>query len=101
MEEQAYRASRLLRALGSPVRYSIVKELENRKMTPGELSASLRRKVSTISDHLQVLRSLDIVRYEGRSGKVLYWLKYGDILGILNTAEKCVSKMKLETSALR
>jgi DNA-binding transcriptional ArsR family regulator len=77
MKEILYRESRVARVLGEPSKYAIVELLMRAKsLNVSEISRSLRRAESTISHHLALLKSLEIVRYEVHSGGVYYWIKY-------------------------
>lgn len=101
MIEKAYRTSRVLLAMGEPIKYQIVRKLEKEKKTPGELAKELHRSTATISYHLSILKKLDIVRYNTEKGNVKYWLKYPEIGELLNHAERCTSKMKLKDYRFR
>ena len=77
MKEILYRESRVAKALGEPSKYAIVALLMRAKsLNVSEIARTLKRAKSTISHHLALLKSLEIVRYEVRSGAVYYWIKY-------------------------
>ena len=77
MKEILYRESRVAKVLGEPSKYAIVTLLMRaRSLNVSEISKMLKRAESTISHHLALLKSLEIVRYEVRSGAVYYWIKY-------------------------
>ena len=77
MKEILYRESRVAKVLGEPSKYAIVTLLMRaRSLNVSEISKVLKRAESTISHHLALLKSLEIVRYEVRSGAVYYWIKY-------------------------
>lgn len=97
MEERSYRASRLLTALGNPLRFQIVEALKDGKKTPAELASLFNRSVSTVSGHLAVLRSLDVVRYDSEAGRVYYWLKRKQILDLLARAKRCADAMEMKS----
>ena len=83
MKENEYRASRLLRELGVPVRYQIAKPLEQGAMTVGQISAALGRSRTTISHHLHIHRAVDVVGYETKGRNVVYRLKASLVPGLL------------------
>lgn len=93
MEEGQYRESRLCRLLGNPVVYRIVALLgENGPLTPAALGEKTGRSVQTVSGHLAKLRAMDVVRYETRGGKTLYWLKHGvEVEAVVKALEKLVT----------
>ena len=92
MEEMDFRATRLLKMLGNPVRYRIVQALGKGKKTPGQLATLLQRPVGTISTHLAKLRALDVVRYKGDGKHVWYWLKTPETVGVLAQARQCAKR---------
>lgn len=77
MKEAMYRESRVARVLGEPARYLIVALLLKRgPLQVSEIVKYMRRSQPTISHHLSVLRSLEIVRYETKPEGIYYWIKY-------------------------
>lgn len=89
-----YRASRCCRILGNPTAYLILRCLDTKRKTPGELSQELRVPVSTISMTLRHLRQLDLVRYETRRNTKEYWIKEREILDILGLLEQWVESLR-------
>ena len=94
MQETTYRASRCCRVLGNPTAYLIVRCMDRKRKTPGDLSEELRIPFSTISMTLRHLRQIDLVRYETKGRVKEYWIKDIKILGILDTLEKWVNSMR-------
>jgi DNA-binding transcriptional ArsR family regulator len=77
VRESRYRESRMCRALGNPVVYSIVRLLHERgAMSPTKIADVVGRRLQTVSGHLATLRAVDLVRYERRNGVTRYWLKH-------------------------
>ena len=77
MKEVLYRQSRIARALGEPARYLIATLLLKRgPLQVSEIVKCMRRSQPTVSHHLSVLRSLEIVRYETKPEGIYYWIKY-------------------------
>ena len=72
MKELEYRTSRLFRALGSPIRYQIIKALTKGRRRPADLKQLLKRSLKTTSSHLAVLRAADLVRYDWEKGTMWY-----------------------------
>jgi len=94
MPETMYRASRCCRTLGNPTAYLILRCLDNKRKTPGELSGELRVPLPTVSATLRHLRQLDLVRYQTRGNTKDYWVKDREVLSILETIEKWVEAMR-------
>lgn len=94
MPETMYRASRCCRILGNPTAYLILRCLDIKHKTPGELSQELRMPISTISMTLRHLRQLDMVRYETQGNTKQYWIKERKILNILGFLEQWVEDMR-------
>ena len=77
MEERAYRQSRLCRVLGNPLAFSIVSLLvENKDITPSQISRGVGRSVSRMSHVLAALRMMEVVRYETNGKQASYRLKH-------------------------
>lgn len=98
MPETEYRASRVCRILGNPTAYQVIKSLFKRAKMPTELARELGLSVQTISDVLAKLRNIDLVRYEVKSDKRIYWLKDVVIMNICRDLEKYVKRMRVHKS---
>lgn len=96
MREKHYRASRLMRELGVPIRYQIVKMLEKGPKTVGQLAQLLDPHPTTISHHLHILRAVDVVRYETKGRNAVYWLKAELVPALLAVAERCAAKLEIK-----
>ena len=94
MNELPYRASRILRALGNPLRYRLIKRLLRYPATPGQLAEEFHRSIFVISRHLGVLRSLDLVCYTPKPPTYLYEAKYPSLQAILRVAEVCATRIR-------
>jgi DNA-binding HxlR family transcriptional regulator len=96
MPETMYRASRFCRVLGNPTAYLILRCLERGRKTPGNLSKELKIPVSTISSTLRNLRQLELVRYETKGTRKVYWIKDLKVLNILTGIEEWVESMRMK-----
>ncbi len=96
MLETHYRASRFCRVLGNPTAYQILKMLMISKATPTILSQKIGLSLKTISDTLRHLRQVNIVRYETKSNKKIYFLKDQSLDKILRSIEKYVERMRIK-----
>ena len=96
MKEAHYRASRLLKELGVPTRYQIVKLLEKSPLTVGEIALALNKTVYSISHHLHILRAIDVVRYDRAGKNAIYRLKASLVPDLLTLAERCATELEFK-----
>jgi predicted transcriptional regulator len=76
MPEADYRSSRLLRALGSPKAFALVKLLvQHDVLNVEDLASRLHRTPWDVSKMLKPLRDLDVVRFQKDGRYTLYTLK--------------------------
>ncbi len=94
MKEIAYRASRILRALGNPLRYRMLSRLAWFPATPGQLAREMKRPLFVISHHLALLRALDLVCYHPVHSIPTYSVKYGVIRELLAVAEGSARELR-------
>jgi ArsR family transcriptional regulator, repressor of sdpIR and other operons len=64
--------TRSLQALADPTRRAILQMLNQRDMTAGEIGARFAISAPSVSHHLSVLKSADLVRAE-RSGQTIVY----------------------------
>jgi len=63
----------VLRALGNINRLKIIDILSRgKKMSVGELAKQLRISLKSTSNHLAILKNLDVLEAEGANGRVFY-----------------------------
>jgi len=74
MEEELKISKNLLKTLTVDTRANILKTLEKRPMTASELSRRLGKHVTTVSEHLDLLKSSDLVERVERPGRK--WVYY-------------------------
>jgi hypothetical protein len=89
MNELDYRTTRILKALGNPLRYRILLRLLQEPATPTRLARELQRGLDAVSRNLAVLRSLDLVCYRPRSHHLVYGVKHGAVAPFLAAALDC------------
>ena len=94
MPETQYRASRMCRVLGNPTAYQIVRALGRSNKTPSELASAVGVSIPAVSITLRTLRNIDIVRYEQRAKRRVYWVKDSAVLRVLDDLEKYVERMR-------
>jgi len=73
-EEELKVSKKLLKTLTVDTRTDILKNLEKRPMTASELSRKLDKHVTTVSEHLNVLKKSDLVERVERPGRK--WIYY-------------------------
>jgi DNA-binding transcriptional ArsR family regulator len=100
MNETDYRACRIFRALGNPLRYRLLLRLVTAPATPGALAAEFTRPLCTISSHLTILRDLDIVRFKPRPPYNVYSVKYDRLSDLLADGERFVRDVLSACGAL-
>src|SRR5207247_5859145 len=89
MKEIEYRAAMVLECVGEPVRFQILRHLQDKPRAVIELSRLTKRHQATVCQHLAALRSLHVVRYRNRGKFTFYELKSKRIAQILELAARC------------
>jgi len=93
MKENEYRAAMLLECLGEPVRFQILRHLEDGPKTVSHLARLTHRHPTTVCHHLGVLRALHVVRYRNRGRFTFYELKVPAISDLLRLAIRNAPKL--------
>jgi len=89
MREIDFRGAMLLECVGEPVRFHILRHLQAGPKAVGELARLTKRHQVTISQHLAVLRNLQVVRYRNRGRFTFYELKMRRVAQLLDMAVQC------------
>jgi DNA-binding transcriptional ArsR family regulator len=74
MEDEIKISRELLKTIAADTRVEILKALEERPMTASELSRFLKKHVTTISEHLELLKNFNLVERIERPGRK--WVYY-------------------------
>ena len=74
-------ASRIFRALADPTRRQILQELKAGELAAGEIVARFRISGPSISRHLSILKSADLVSERREGNRILYRLEPEEIAG--------------------
>ena len=90
MLEREFQASRMMKILGNPTRFMIVKQLLEESLTPSQIAEKIDRKPNNISQHLIVLKNSNIVRFKTIGGNVYYRIKNTRVKGLILSAEESV-----------
>lgn len=85
MQENAGRASSLLKSMANESRLMILCQLSQGEMTVGELSQRIPLSQSALSQHLGILRREELVKTRRQSQYVWYSLDSGDASAVINT----------------
>ena len=80
MKEEEIRAIKLYKALANPTRYKILKRLMEKERCVGELTKFARKTNQTVSEHLRILKNLDIIKYHMEKKNVIYEIKKTKLL---------------------
>lgn len=89
--------ARVIKALGHPTRLFIVDELSRGERSVLDLTAQVGSDVSTVSRHLAVLKSVDLVQTEKRGSQVFYSLRVPCVLDFFGCVD-AVLKSKGRTT---
>jgi DNA-binding transcriptional ArsR family regulator len=98
MKETDFRICRIFRALGNPLRYRILFRLAASPATPKTLAIELCRPLTTVSNHLAILRSLGLVRYQPHAPTCLYAHKYGALQELLGAGASILEEVQAGVS---
>ena len=96
--------ARIVKALAHPTRLFIVDELSKRERCVRELTAMVGADISTVSQHLSLLKTAGIVVDEKRGTQVFYSLRVGCVLKFFDCVEavmRSVAKEDQEILAAR
>jgi DNA-binding transcriptional ArsR family regulator len=74
-------ASRIFRALADPTRRQILQELKTGELAAGEIASRFTISGPSISRHLSILKSADLVSERREGNRILYHLEPEEIAG--------------------
>lgn len=95
MIEEAFRATRLHKVLGNPLRTRILRALHEAPRTPTRLARLANRPLPAVSRALGILHADGLVDYRTVGTCVLYRLRHPEILALLDLAESFVRRFNL------
>jgi ArsR family transcriptional regulator len=87
MENKKYRALKLFKAISNSCRYKLITLLAEKEYEVNELVNILNKPNSTVSNHLKILRDLDIVSFYTKNTTVVYSLRMKRVYEIIKTVE--------------
>lgn len=85
----AYRRSETLKALGHPIRLSIVELLNQQEHNVGDLARELTLDSAIVSQQLKILRMSGLVQSERRDGHSFYRLAIPQLSRLLECLRSC------------
>lgn len=85
---------KLLKVLSDLTRFSILKLLEQKRMSSSELEEKLDRSQSTVSKHLKILKNANLIDSERKGRRKYYGVKNQRILDIIAAIKNFVIKQK-------
>ena len=85
--------SEFCRAIANPKRLRILNEIENNKITVGELAITLDLAVSNVSQHLRILKDAEIVKTEKIGQNVFYSITDTRIIDICQLMREIISNL--------
>jgi DNA-binding transcriptional ArsR family regulator len=104
MDEQTQRwcvsRAAVFKALGHPTRVFIVQELSKGEECVCRLTEKIGADMSTVSKHLNVLKSAGIVSDDKRGLQVFYKLRMPCVLGVFGCVDKIMEEDLREKKAL-
>jgi DNA-binding transcriptional ArsR family regulator len=87
MTETSFRAARLHKVLGNPLRYRILLELYHAPCTPGQLARRVHRPLPAVSRALTILHGVDLVAYRTVGAAPVYFPKHDEFFAYLVDGE--------------
>ncbi len=93
-DAQARAVAEIMQALASPSRVQILDHLRHAPCAAGELAAAVGLEQNTLSNHLRLLRHLDLVVSERRGRNVIYALYDDHVVQLLEQVLEHVAHLK-------
>lgn len=90
----------ILKALAHPTRINILESLRHGERCVCEIIDEVNIEQSNVSQHLAVLKKLDIVSFKKDGLKVIYRVKHEEIFQILTLLDSFISRQMEETMAM-
>jgi ArsR family transcriptional regulator len=88
--EQDLRVLKLFKCLSNGVRYKIIKLLADKSLCVNEIADIMNKKSENISQHLKIMKDLNIVSFITKNHNVFYSLKNRHILKVMEIMEKII-----------
>jgi DNA-binding transcriptional ArsR family regulator len=95
MIEERFRAIRLHKLLGNPLRVKILRALHEAPRTPTRLARLANRPLPAVSRALGILHADGLIDYRTVGPCVLYRLRHPEVLALLDLAEALILRFNL------
>ncbi|HPG31479.1 MAG TPA: metalloregulator ArsR/SmtB family transcription factor [bacterium] len=92
INENDLRVLKVFKCLSNSTRFEIIRLLINSSYSVGKLSELLKKEIPNISQHLKIMRDLNIVSYRTIKNEVMYSLKNESVVRIIEVAEDILSR---------
>lgn len=90
----------ILKAMAHPTRIKILESLRGGERCVCEIIDTLNIEQSNVSQHLAVLKKLDIVSFRKDGLRVIYEVKHKEVFQILNLLESMISSQIEESVSI-
>lgn len=87
-EEQVNSTSEILKSMAHPIRLKILCFLTDGEKTVGEIEKQFGSSISNISQHLTVLRKMDIIKRRKEANFMYYSVKEQKVVLLLDTLKR-------------
>ena len=87
-EEQVNSTSEILKSISHPIRLKILCFLTDGEKTVGEIEKEFGSSISNISQHLTVLRKMDIIKRRKEANFMYYSVKEQKVVLLLDTLKR-------------
>lgn len=87
-EEQINSTSEILKSMAHPIRLKILCFLTDGEKTVGEIEKEFGSSISNISQHLTVLRKMDIIKRRKEANFMYYSVKEQKVVLLLDTLKR-------------
>jgi DNA-binding transcriptional ArsR family regulator len=87
-EEQVNSTSEILKSIAHPIRLKILCFLTDGEKTVGEIEKEFGSSISNISQHLTVLRKMDIIKRRKEANFMYYSVKEQKVVLLLDTLKR-------------
>lgn len=87
-EEQINSTSEILKSISHPIRLKILCFLTDGEKTVGEIEKEFGSSISNISQHLTVLRKMDIIKRRKEANFMYYSVKEQKVVLLLDTLKR-------------
>ena len=92
IRENDLRVLKVFKCLSNSTRFEIIRLLINNSYSVSKLSEILKKEIANISQHLKIMRDLNLVSYKTIKNEVIYSLKNDNVIKIIKVTEDILSR---------